>query len=141
MREKEKLLELKKKLQEQHDNLKKLENHMYVFRAPRFLPFLSRPPLCLYYIQNPYTFYGALFKLPRDIANHISFPPVPSLRGRATSRNKYTSLKLHFVSGLLAQAFLGTTYNTMEPLWSSLSLLCYFTGQTLMLLNHFSARY
>ncbi|PQE27969.1 ATPase mitochondria protein [Rutstroemia sp. NJR-2017a WRK4] len=28
MREKEKLLELKKKLQEQHDNLRKLENHI-----------------------------------------------------------------------------------------------------------------
>jgi hypothetical protein len=76
MREKEKLLELKKKLQEQHDHLKKLEDHMYVFCAPRFLPSSSSlyPSLgSVYYIQNPPTFcFSALFKLSRDIANHIS---------------------------------------------------------------------
>ena len=31
MREKEKLMELKRKLAEQHEHLKKLEAHMYIF--------------------------------------------------------------------------------------------------------------
>jgi ATPase inhibitor, mitochondrial len=34
MREKEKLMELKKKLQEQHEHLKKLEEHMFVSNHP-----------------------------------------------------------------------------------------------------------
>ena len=34
MREKEKLMELKKKLQEQHEHLKKLEEHMLVSGYP-----------------------------------------------------------------------------------------------------------
>jgi len=51
MREKEKLLELKKKLQEQHEHLKKLEEHMLVSHHPIYSPLATLIELLLIFFH------------------------------------------------------------------------------------------